>query len=88
MGARYGANPALATAAYNAGPHRVDKWLPASPMPADVWIATIPFRETRDYVRRVLAYRAIYADRLGICPAPLGTALGPVASVLVETRLE
>ena len=88
MGARYGAHPALATAAYNAGPHRVDKWLPARPMPADVWIATIPFRETRDYVRRVLAYRAIYADRLGICPAPLGTALGPVASALAETRLE
>jgi soluble lytic murein transglycosylase len=88
MGARYGAHPALATAAYNAGPHRVDKWLPASPMPADVWIATIPFRETRDYVRRVLAYRVIYADRLGICPAPLATALGPVASALAENRLD
>ncbi len=79
MGARYGAHPALATAAYNAGPHRVDKWLPVTPMPADLWIATIPFRETRDYVRRVLAYRVIYADRLGLCPAPLGTALTPVA---------
>ena len=88
MGARYGAHPALATAAYNAGPHRVDKWLPAAPMPADLWIATIPFRETRDYVRRVLAYRIIYADRLGVCPAPLGVALGPVASASAAAALQ
>jgi soluble lytic murein transglycosylase len=80
MGARYGAHPALATAAYNAGPHRVDKWLPATPMPADLWIATIPFPETRNYVRRVLAYGVIYADRLGACRAPLATALGPIAA--------
>jgi soluble lytic murein transglycosylase len=79
MDARYSAHPALATAAYNAGPQRVDKWLEASPVPADVWIATIGFRETRDYVRRVLAYRVIYADRLGVCQAPLGAALVPVA---------
>jgi soluble lytic murein transglycosylase len=84
MGARYGQHQALATAAYNAGPHRVDKWLPATPVPADIWIATIPFRETRDYVRRVLAYRVIYADRLGVCAAPLNVALGPVASALAQ----
>ncbi len=78
MAERYGGHPALATAAYNAGPHRVDKWLPASPMPADLWIATIPYRETRGYVRRVLAYRVIYADQLGMCPVPLGIQLCPV----------
>lgn len=88
MSARYGAHPALATAAYNAGPHRVDKWLPTAPMAADLWIATIPFRETRDYVRRVLAYRIIYADRLGVCTAPLGAALGPVASISAEATLK
>jgi len=80
MGARYGGHPALVAAAYNAGPHRVDQWLPASPMPADLWIATIAFRETRDYVRRVLAYSVIYADRLGVCQAPIGAVLGPVAA--------
>jgi soluble lytic murein transglycosylase len=90
MGRRYGGHPALATAAYNAGPHRVDEWLPATSMAADLWIATIPFRETRDYVRRVLAYGLIYADRLGSCPRPLGAELRPVTSGLaqVEARAE
>jgi soluble lytic murein transglycosylase len=58
----------------------VDAWLPAEPIPADLWIATIPFRETRDYVRRVLAYRLIYADRLGICPTPLSVSLEPLVA--------
>lgn len=54
----------LATAAYNAGPHRVERWLPAQTLPADIWIETIPFRETRRYVRAVLAYAMIYQKRL------------------------
>jgi soluble lytic murein transglycosylase len=51
---------ALALAAYNAGPHRVKKWLPAESLPADIWIETIPFRETRHYVTSVLVYAMIY----------------------------
>jgi soluble lytic murein transglycosylase len=55
---------ALALAAYNAGPHRVKQWLPESgSMPADIWIETIPFHETRDYVRTVIAYALIYQQR-------------------------
>ena len=39
-------NPALATAAYNAGPNKVMQWLPADhPVPADVWAETIPYRK-------------------------------------------
>ena len=45
-------HPALATAAYNAGPHRVKKWIPHSTMPLDAWVASIPFTETRNYVQR------------------------------------
>ena len=56
----------LATAAYNAGPHRVKSWLKdAKPLPADVWIETIPFKETREYVKSVLAYQQIYQDKVG-----------------------
>ncbi len=55
---------ALALAAYNAGPHRVKKWLPSETIPADVWIETIPFRETRDYVTSVLVYAMIYQQRI------------------------
>jgi soluble lytic murein transglycosylase len=55
----------LATAAYNAGPHRVNRWLNDPGMPPDIWVELIPFRETRGYVQRVLAYAAIYDRRLG-----------------------
>jgi soluble lytic murein transglycosylase len=63
---RYDGNRVLAAAAYNAGPHRVDRWLRDRPArPADVWIETIPFAETRDYVKNVMAFAYIYGQRLG-----------------------
>ena len=62
---RFGGNRVLATAAYNAGPHRVDAWLPESdPLDARVWIENIPFNETRRYVRRVLEAETIFHWRL------------------------
>ncbi len=52
---------ALAIAAYNAGSGRVSKWLPSfESVPADIWIETIPFKETRKYVTSVLSYAIIY----------------------------
>ena len=59
-------NQILATASYNAGPYRVKKWLKnSSAMPADIWIETIPFKETRNYVKSVLAYQEIYQHKPG-----------------------
>jgi len=65
---RYDGNRVLATAAYNAGPHRVDRWSKKSGqkgIPVDSWIDTIPFYETRAYVQNVLAYNVIYQHVLG-----------------------
>jgi soluble lytic murein transglycosylase len=56
---RYNNNRVLALAAYNAGPHRVDQWLNNDEVPFDVFIESIPFYETREYVQAVLAYRVI-----------------------------
>ena len=61
---QFDGNYALALAAYNAGPNRVKTWLPDESMPADIWIETIPFRETRDYVTTVLVYAMIYQQRM------------------------
>jgi len=62
---RFDGHFALATAAYNAGPNRVVKWLPNDKsVPADVWIETIPFKETRKYVTSVLSYAMIYQQRM------------------------
>jgi soluble lytic murein transglycosylase len=59
-------NQVLATAAYNAGPYRVKRWLKdIELMPADIWIETIPFKETRNYVKSVLAYQEIYQHKPG-----------------------
>lgn len=67
-------HPILATAAYNAGPGRIKKWLPNANMPADSWIEMIPYKETREYVKNVLTYTIIYQQLLGyktIKPKPL-----------------
>lgn len=65
MHSRFGDNRVLATAAYNAGPLRVQDWLPASgSLDARIWIENIPFNETRSYVRRVLADDVIFSWRL------------------------
>jgi len=65
MAARYGGNHVIATAAYNAGPHRVDRWLPEDgTIDARIWIENIPLNETRQYVKRVLAAQTIFHWRL------------------------
>lgn len=71
--ARFDNNRILATAAYNAGPSRVDKWLKksAGKLPFDVWMALIPYRETRSYVSNVMMYSVIYSRKLGIDPPML-----------------
>lgn len=59
-------NTVLATASYNAGWRRVRDWIPDDKaIPADVWIETIPYKETRNYVKAVLAYKQIYHHLLG-----------------------
>lgn len=59
-------NQVLATAAYNAGPYRVKTWLKdADTLPVDIWIETIPYKETREYVKSVMAYQQIYLEQSG-----------------------
>ncbi len=63
---RFQGNTILATAAYNAGPNRAKRWQPKhSPMAGDIWIETIPYKETRNYVKNVMTYQAIYRSHLG-----------------------
>jgi soluble lytic murein transglycosylase len=68
---RNNGNQVLATASYNAGPNRVNSWLPDKTLDADIWVETIPFGETRDYVKNVMSYTTVYDHRLGSRPARL-----------------
>lgn len=61
---RFDGHRPKALAGYNAGPHRVDRWSQRE-IPIDQWIDSLPFRETREYVRAVLAYTVIYRARAG-----------------------
>lgn len=65
----FGGSYVLATAAYNAGPHRVREWIkkhgnPSVSVEAAIdWIETIPFNETRNYVQRILENVQVYRAR-------------------------
>jgi soluble lytic murein transglycosylase len=62
---RFNGNRILATAAYNAGPRRLENWLQKQQqaMPYDIWIETLPYYETREYIQNVLAFSIIYGHR-------------------------
>ncbi|WP_406663670.1 transglycosylase SLT domain-containing protein [Gallaecimonas sp. GXIMD1310] len=61
---RFNGNRILAAAAYNAGPNRVERWV-GNDLPFDAFVEAIPFKETRRYVKNVLAFNVIYQRRLG-----------------------
>ncbi|TDQ43275.1 soluble lytic murein transglycosylase [Tepidicella xavieri] len=68
----------LAAAAYNAGPGRPRQWRNGPILEAAVWIENIPFEETRDYVKRVLANTTNYAALITGQPQRLSSRLGTV----------
>jgi soluble lytic murein transglycosylase len=71
-------SPVLATAAYNAGPTRARRWRDSRPMEAAVYIESIPFAETRDYVKKVMSNAMYYAQRFGQPSVLLKDRLGTV----------
>lgn len=74
----------IAIAAYNAGPAPVARWRSQRPdMDADFWIETISYKETRDYVARILAFSVIYDWRLNGNAMPITDRL---AGRIVDTR--
>lgn len=71
-------SPVLASAAYNAGPRRAQDWRAGRPLEAAVYIDTIPFAETRDYVRKVMANATQYARVFGRLQDSLKARIGVV----------
>jgi soluble lytic murein transglycosylase len=71
----------LASAGYNAGPNRAQKWRAALPYPVEgaIFAETIPFSETRDYVKNVLSNTTYYAVLFEGRPQSLKARLGSIA---------
>jgi soluble lytic murein transglycosylase len=58
-------HPILMAAAYNAGPRQANYWLKNhKPTDIDIWIETLPWRETRNYIKNILAFYAVYQYRM------------------------
>ncbi|HSJ99315.1 MAG TPA: transglycosylase SLT domain-containing protein, partial [Myxococcota bacterium] len=71
-------HPILAAAGYNAGPGRARRWRGDDPLEGAVYVETIPFDETRRYVKKVLANAWFYSHRLDGKPIRLREVLGTV----------
>jgi soluble lytic murein transglycosylase len=69
-------HPVLASAAYNAGPGRARRWRDARPLEGAIYAETIPFAETRDYVKKVMANSVFYAALLDMPIVPIKARLG------------
>jgi soluble lytic murein transglycosylase len=72
---------AMATAAYNAGPGRAKRWAANVPLEGAIYTETIPFSETRNYVKKVLANAHMYAPRLGLPVMTLKKRLGTIPAL-------
>ncbi|MBT2745234.1 lytic transglycosylase domain-containing protein [Lysobacter sp. ISL-42] len=97
---KYGGQPYFAMAGYNAGPAPLARWQSQRPgMDADFWIETISYKETREYVARVLAFSVLYdwrlngdalnvSDRLrGATDSPRKSFVCPAAAASAATPL-
>ncbi|MGB7989929.1 MAG: lytic transglycosylase domain-containing protein, partial [Candidatus Methylophosphatis roskildensis] len=79
-----GNDPVLASAAYNAGPGRARRWRDARPLEGAIYAETIPFNETRDYVKKVMSNAIYYAAQFEGKPQSLKLRLGTVRPPGVE----
>ncbi|WP_419420917.1 transglycosylase SLT domain-containing protein [Legionella sp. D16C41] len=78
LGKRFNDHPVLVAAAYNAGPRQVNYWLKNHPTnEMDIWIETLPWRETRNYLKNVISFYAVYQYRMQQRPN-IGSFLKPI----------
>jgi soluble lytic murein transglycosylase len=74
----FGGSMPLAAAAYNAGPSRARAWRNGAVLEGAAWAETVPFQETRDYVKKVVSNATIYGAMLTGEPQSLKARLGMI----------
>ena len=74
-------HPTLVMAAYNAGPNRVKQWLSQGvSQPVDIWIETLPWHETRNYLKNIIAFDAVY-QHLNHKPVTISNYFKPLPKI-------
>ena len=81
-------HPVLASAAYNAGPGRARRWQADRPLEGAVYAETIPFNETRDYVKKVMSNAVYYSALFNGQPQSIKSRLGTIAPRVADTKAE
>ena len=80
-------DPVLAAVAYNAGPGRARRWRDARPLEGAIYAESIPFTETRDYVKKVMTNTLYYAALMGGTARTLKERLGVIGARPATERL-
>jgi soluble lytic murein transglycosylase len=80
MLSQFEGNPVLASAAYNAGPRRAGEWRGEQSLEGAIYAETIPFEETREYVKKVMSNTVYYARQFNAPPRPLKQRMGIIAA--------
>jgi soluble lytic murein transglycosylase len=80
-------SPVLASAAYNAGPLRALQWRGDRPLEGAIYAETIPFEETRDYVKKVMSNTVYYADQFGNPQRSLKQRMGIIAARMPDNPI-
>jgi soluble lytic murein transglycosylase len=83
---QFGGNPVLASAAYNAGPRRAEEWRGDQPLEGAIYAETIPFEETRDYVKKVMSNTVYYAVQFNAPRRSLKQRMGVVAPKAADSQ--
>ena len=76
----------LALAAYNAGPRRATGWRGSQPLEGAIYAETIPFDETRDYVKKVMSNTVYYAWQFNASRRSLKERMGVVAAKTADAQ--
>src|SRR5574340_275787 len=79
-------SPVLASSAYNAGPGRARLWRADQPLEGAIYAETIPFDETRDYVKKVMSNTMYYARQFEAPTRPLKQRLGVIAGKTADNQ--
>ena len=77
-------NAVMASAAYNAGPARAKQWRAEKPLEGAIYIETIPFDETREYVKKVMSNTVYYSKLFNQPSISLKQRLGIINGKLAE----